>query len=191
MEQDLLLTASDCFILRHIDLLRERKGKLMAETRAETIEKLNLLIKDIDIAMLTTVDKGILRSRPMATQEKRFDGELWFFTSRRTHKAEEIEKDNRVNVSYAAPEDNRYVAMAGTAELVDDRAKMDELWSPTFLSWFPKGLDDPNLILLKVTVEQAEYWDATSSSLVEALGLLKSLVTGERASSTQYAMLSL
>jgi general stress protein 26 len=163
----------------------------MTETRAETIEKLNLLIKDIDIAMLTTVDKGVLRSRPMATPEKKFDGELWFFTSRQTHKAEEIEKDNRANISYAAPEDNRYVAMAGTTQLVDDRAKIDELWSPKYLAWFPKGLEDPNLILLKVTVEQAEYWDATSSSLVEALGLLKSLVTGERATGSSYVFLSL
>lgn len=163
----------------------------MAETRAQTIEKLNLLIKDIEIAMLTTIDRGVLRSRPMATQETDFDGELWFFTSRQTHKAEEIEKDNRVNVSYSDPEDNRYVSMAGTAELVDDRAKMAELWSPKYLAWFPKAIDDPNLILLKVSVEQAEYWDATSSALVEAFGLLKSLVTGERATSGDYAFLSL
>jgi general stress protein 26 len=163
----------------------------MAETRAQTIEKLNLLIKDINIAMLTTIDKGVLRSRPMATQETEFDGELWFFTNKQTHKAEEIEKDNRVNASYSDPEDNRYVSMAGTAELVTDRAKIEELWSPTFLAWFPKGLEDPDLILLKVSVEQAEYWDATASTLVEAIGLLKSLVTGERAASGDYVVLSL
>ena len=162
-----------------------------AESKAQTIEKLNLLIKDIKIAMLTTLDKGVLRSRPMATQETDFDGELWFFTSRQTHKAEEIEKDNRVNVSYAEPDDNRYVSMSGTAELVDDRAKIEEFWRPGYLAWFPKGLEDPNLILLKVSVEQAEYWDATSSSLVEALGLLKSLVTGERATGGDYVVLSL
>jgi general stress protein 26 len=163
----------------------------MAETRAQTIEKLNLLIKDIDIAMLATIDKGVLRSRPMATQETDFDGELWFFTSRQTHTAEEIDKDNRVNVSYSEPADKRYVSMSGTAELVEDRTKIEELWSPTFLAWFPKGLDDQNLILLKVTVEQAEYWDATSSALVEALGLLKSLVTGERATSGDYVFMNL
>ena len=167
----------------------------MAETntepRAQTIEKLNLLVKDIKIAMLTTVDEGILRSRPMATQETDFDGELWFFTSKQTHKAEEIEKDKRVNVAYAEPDDNRYVSMSGTAELVDDRAKLEEFWRPSYLAWFPKGLEDQNLILLKVSVEQAEYWDATSSSLVEALGLIKSLVTGERTTTGDYVVLSL
>lgn len=143
------------------------------------------------MAMLTTIDNGIMRSRPMQTQDGDFDGELWFFTSKQAHKAEEIEKDNRVNVSYAEPDDNRYVSMSGTAQLVDDREKIEELWSPIYLSWFPKGLEDPNLTLLKVSVEHAEYWDATSSSLVEAFGLLKSLVTGERAIGGDHVMLSL
>ncbi len=152
----------------------------MTETRKDTIEKLNEMIKDIRIAMLTTNDGGLLRSRPMATQETEFNGELWFFTGKQTHKAEDIKKDNRVNVSYAEPVDNRFVSMSGTAELIDDREKFEKFWSPLYLAWFPKGLEDSNLALLKVTVEQAEYWDATSSSLVEAFGLLKSLVTGER-----------
>lgn len=164
----------------------------MQDNRKETIEKLNFLIKDIKIAMLTTCDDGVLRSRPMQTQEAEFDGsEVWFFTSKQTHKAEEIEKDNRVCVSYANPEDNSFVSLSGTAKLIDDREKIEELWSPAFLAWFPKGLEDPNIILLKVSVEHAEYWDATSSTLVEALGLLKSMVTGERANGGDHVMLSL
>jgi general stress protein 26 len=162
----------------------------MTETKAETFEKLNFLIKDIKIAMITTIDEGVLRSRPMATQEAEFNGELWFFTSKQTHKAEEIKKDGRVNVSYSAPEDNRYVSLSGTAELVDDREKIEELWNSLYLAWFPKGLEDPNIILLKITVEHAEYWDATSNTLVEAFGLLKSLVTGERAASGEHVVLN-
>jgi general stress protein 26 len=168
------------------------KGRnFMTETKQETIKKLNELIKDIKIAMLTTNDANVLRSRPMATQDTEFNGELWFFTSKQTHKAEEIAKDSRVNVSYSEPDDNRYISMSGMAELVDDRAEIEELWSPVYQAWFPKGLDDPNIILLKITVEQAEYWDATSSSLVEAFGLLKALVTGEQASGGDHAMVSL
>lgn len=163
----------------------------MTDNNQESIEKLNELIKDIKIAMLTTNDANVLRSRPMATQEAEFNGELWFFTSKQTHKAEEIAKDNRVNVSYSEPADNRFVSMSGTAELVDERVKIEELWNPVDQAWFPKGLDDPNIVLLKITVEQAEYRDATSSSLVEASGLLKSLVTGKRAAGGDHAMVSL
>ncbi len=50
--------------------------------------------------MLTTIDTdGVLRSRPMSTQKTEIDGDLWFFTSDKTHKTEEIERENRVNVN--------------------------------------------------------------------------------------------
>ncbi|HEY0426751.1 MAG TPA: pyridoxamine 5'-phosphate oxidase family protein [Pyrinomonadaceae bacterium] len=153
----------------------------MADTRQESIEKLNELIKDIDFAMLTTNDGGVLRSRPMQTQDFEFDGDLWFFTSSETHKAEEIERDNRVNVSYGAPEDNKYVSVSGRGSIVKDQEKIDEYWNDILKAWFPEGKDSPDLVLLKVEVEQAEYWDAPSSKVAQALGFLKALATGERA----------
>ncbi len=157
----------------------------------EILEKLKTIIKDVEVAMLTTIDDGVLRSRPMQTQQAEFNGDLWFFTSSNTHKAEEIKKDNRVNVSYAAPEDNSYVSVSGKAEIVTDKAKMEELWSPILKAWFPQGLEQPDIILIKVTAEQAEYWDSASSSLVQAFGLLKSLVTGEPANGGDHAQISM
>jgi len=163
----------------------------MEDKRQESIQKLNDLIKDVKVAMLTTIDWGILRSRPMQTQEFDFDGDLWFFTSSETHKTEEIEKDRRVNVSYAAPDSNTYVSVTGTAEIVNDRAKIEELWNPIYKAWFPDGLEDPNLILLKVAVEQAEYWDSPSSTLVQVAGFVKAIVTGERADGGENRKISL
>jgi general stress protein 26 len=154
----------------------------MADNKQEAVEKLGNLIENIDFAMLTTVDTdGVLRSRPMSTQEAEFDGTLWFFTSDKTHKVEEIERDNRVNASYAKPEDNVYVSVSGTASIVKDKAKMEELWNPILKAWFPDGLDQPDLCLLKVDVEQAEYWDSPSSTLVQIVGFIKALATGQRA----------
>lgn len=153
----------------------------MEDKRQESIRKLNDLIGDIEVAMLTTIDGGSLRSRPMQTQDFEFDGDLWFFTSSKTHKAEEIERDNRVNVSYAAPGSNSYVSISGTAEIVRDRAKIDEYWNDILKAWFPEGKDSPDLVLLKVAVEQAEYWDSPSSTIVQLAGFVKAMVTGERA----------
>lgn len=153
----------------------------MQDTRQESIKKLNDLIEGIDFAMLTTIDSGVLRSRPMSTQDFEFNGDLWFFTSSKTHKIEEIEKDNRVNVSYAAPDDNTYVSVSGTAEVVKDQAKIDEYWNEILRAWFPEGKDTPDLILLKIEVEQAEYWDSSSSTIVQIVGFLKALATGTRA----------
>jgi len=163
----------------------------MQDTRLESIKKVNDLIKDVQVAMLTTIDWGVLRSRPMQTQEAEFEGDLWFFTSSDTHKTDEIEKDRRVNVSYASPADNSYVSVSGMAEIVKDRAKIEELWNPIYKAWFPEGLDDPNLVLLKVSVEQAEYWDATSSTIVQIVGFVKALVTGERSEGGDHGKVNL
>ncbi len=163
----------------------------MEDKRQESIKKVNDLIKAVQVAMLTTIDWGVLRSRPMQTQEAEFDGDLWFFTSTDTHKTDEIEKDRRVNVSYAAPDSNTYVSVSGTAALVNDKEKIEELWNPIYKAWFPKGLDDPTLILLKVSVEQAEYWDSSSSTIVQVVGFVKALVTGERADGGDHGRVSL
>jgi len=117
----------------------------------------------------------------MSTQQFESDGDLWFFTSDNGHKIDEINSDNRVNVAYSKPEDNTYVSVSGTAEVSKDRAKIEELWSPVLKAWFPEGLEDPTLCLLKVSVEEAEYWEASSSTLVQLFGFVKAMATGQEA----------
>lgn len=144
------------------------------------LEQLREKIKGIRIAMLTTIDDdGSLRSRPMATQETELDGDLWFFTPASSPKVGELDRDHRVNLSYADSDDQRYVSVSGTARLVRDRAKAKELWTPLLKAWFPEGLDDPELALLRVRVEKAEFWDSPSSKMVQLAGFLKAVATGK------------
>ncbi len=150
------------------------------DTNPEAIKKLGELIKDIKFAMMTTVaDDGSLHSRPMTTQQQDFDGDLWFFTGADSLKVEESRINRHVNVSYANPGDQKYVSVSGVAELVRDQAKNRELWNPVYKAWFPKGLDDPELALLKVKVTDAEYWDTPSGKMVQLIGLVKAVATGE------------
>ena len=58
----------------------------------------------------------------MQTQSTPFAGELWFFTGRWSAKTFELDKDQRVNLSYASPDKNTYVSISGTARAVVDRA---------------------------------------------------------------------
>ena len=151
----------------------------MAEEK-DPREHLWKLIKDIKIAMLTTEHaEGWLRSRPMSTQQAEFDGDLWFFTGVDSSKSQEARQHPRVNLAYANPDDNHFLSVSGTAELVRDAAKNKELWNPIFKAWFPKGLDDPNLALLKIHVDHAEFWDSPSSTMVQIAGFLKAMVTGK------------
>lgn len=143
------------------------------------IKLLSDKIKGIRIAMMTTEESdNTLRSRPMATQEMEFDGDLWFFTKADAPKVGDVQQHNRVNISYAKPEDNVFVSVSGTAALVRDSNKIHELWKPFLKAWFPQGLDDPELALLKVNVESAEYWDAPSGTMGRLYSAAKGLATG-------------
>jgi general stress protein 26 len=153
----------------------------MAEQANEHLAKLRELIKEIDFGMLTTVDdEGNLRSRPMSTNgDVEFDGDLWFFTYGSSHKVGEIQRDRHVNVSFADPKRHSYISMSGTAELVRNRQKIQELWKPMLKAWFPKGLDEPDIALLKVSVTKAEYWDSPSNPVANVVGLGTALATGK------------
>ena len=146
----------------------------MAEDRDSDVKKIAELMKGIKFAMLTTTeDNGVLHSRPMATQSVEFDGDLWFFTRSESPKAWEVESHRQVSVTFADPEKSKFLAASGTAELVRDREKMKELWTPVLKIFFPDGIDDPQLALLKVTVETAEYWDSAPTSIGRAFNLTK------------------
>ncbi|MBA3868705.1 MAG: pyridoxamine 5'-phosphate oxidase family protein [Anaerolineae bacterium] len=157
----------------------DKTAKKVNAANPESIQKVRDLIKGIKIAMLTTISNsdGALHSRPMGTQEVEFDGDLWFFTRSDSQKVNELKKDQTVNVSYA--NNPRYVSISGTAQIVDDKAKMKELWNPLFKAWFPDGLDDPTLRLLKVTVKQAEYWDNPGGIVATIIGFAESLINKE------------
>jgi general stress protein 26 len=153
-------------------------------SNSENLKIIREMIKDIDYAMLTTIDsEGKLHSRPMATnKEVEFDGDIWFFTYASSLKVDEINRHHEVNVSYAAPNKQSYVSLTGVAELVRDRNKLEELWQPQLKAWFPKELDEPDIALLKVNVEKAEYWDSPSSIVANAISLAKAVTTGKPAS---------
>ena len=133
--------------------------------REQEIRKLHELIKNIDYGMFTTVDDdGSLHSYPMSKSgEINSEATLWFFTYAASHKVTEIEHYKQVNISFSSPEQQRYVSISGTAQLVKDRTKMQELWKPELQTWFPKGLEEPDIALLQVNISQVNYWDSASS----------------------------
>ena len=117
------------------------------------------LIRGIHIAMLTTIGPdGHLRSRPMATQEADPDGTLWFFVGRSSQIAHDIRHRQQVNVSYAEDGSRSFVSVAGMARLVDDQERCRALWREEFMTWFPLGVGDPDLSLLRIEPEDVERW---------------------------------
>jgi general stress protein 26 len=140
------------------------------------------LIRDIKYGMFTARHgNGQLRSRPMTTLLSRHgehDGVLWFFMSRSAEPALDIEAAPSANVSYADPGRDAYVSVSGRARIVDDPAMKRALWTPLAHAWYPGGPTDPDLALVAVSIDQAEYWDVKTNKAVKLFEMAKAAVTG-------------
>jgi general stress protein 26 len=166
-----------CRIDWHQSLLEEKQ---VTETlnRPQAITKIAEMIKDIRIAMLSTVSpEGTIHSRPMATQEVEFRGELLFLTRQESSKTDEIAHDARVTLNYVDSKTYRFVTLAGHAALSKDPAAIHELWNPLYKAWFPNGENDPEITVIRVNVDQAEYWEAPGNAVMRGYQLLKAAVT--------------
>jgi general stress protein 26 len=153
----------------------------MADTEQERRDKVKEMVTDAKICMLTTMTAdGRHVSRPMALQEVEFDGDLWFFAYADSDLVEQVGVNPQVNVAFSDSKHNNWISISGAAERVDDRAKAEQLWNPLLKAWFPDGLQTPELTLVKVHADSAEYWEAAhSSKVVTLLGYAKAAVTGK------------
>lgn len=153
----------------------------MTESNSQ-LYQLATMIKDIKIAMLTTVsDEGALHSRPMATQNiipSEFDGRLWFFTKEESLKVHDIDHFKNVNLSYAAPDKNHYVSISGRARITVDKNCIKEFWTPALEAWFD-GPEDPQIALIEVEVEDAHVWDGPSNKIIQLFEMARSFFNGK------------
>jgi general stress protein 26 len=150
----------------------------MSHSHTGDLSKLIELVRDIRVALLTTVDReGGFHTRPVQTLQADADGTLWFFTDWSSPKADELQHDVRVNLGYADPAKNLYVSVSGSGRLLRDVQKAKELWSIEQRAYYPEGPEDARLAVLRVTMQRAEYWIAPgrTSHLIAAV---KAAVTG-------------
>jgi general stress protein 26 len=158
----------------------------------EAVKKFQDLVKDVSVCMFTTLDSEYnITSRPMSTVEVDEEGNAWFFTNEFSEKIQEVSKDNVVNLIYAHPSKNIYVNVKGTCTVIIDRKRMEQLWEPGMKKWFPDGLDDAKICLLKVTTESAYYWNIASSRMGVFFRGLKSVAKGDRYKEGETGKLSL
>jgi general stress protein 26 len=151
-----------------------------ASADPKALHKLQELVREIGVSMMTTViPDGALRSRPMVTVDFEEDGVIWFFTADDSGKADDLDLEHGVNLSYADPHKHRYVSVTGNANIVRDAERARKLWKSSLKTYFPRGLEDPHLALLAVRIETAEFWDAPSSKMVRFFTAAKTPRTGE------------
>ncbi len=147
---------------------------------AEGIKKLKEMVEDIDICLFCTnlkTDDGST-CRPMGTQDVDENGNLWFFSDINSDKNKEIRENKNVQLFYSHPGKSSYIVVNGEAEIIIDKNKTAEIWSPLVKTWFKGGKEDPNISIIKVNTHSAYYWDVAGNKMINFFKMIASVATG-------------
>ena len=149
-------------------------------TGEDALAKLHEMLKDFPIAFMVTVNGGDVTARPIGVvgDHADFDGTLWFITDKRSRKVSAIESGAITTLLFQNDKEGNYLQLAGRAAVVDDRRKLEELYTTLQRTWFPNGLDDPDITLVRFDAVEGNYWDQHDSLVRLATAFAKSLVTG-------------
>lgn len=146
----------------------------------EAIDKLKELVEEINICLFCTnlkINDGAT-CRPMGAQKVCDQGNIWFFSEVQSDKNREIKQEKHVQLFFSHPGKSSYLVVYGEAEIIIDKIKTYELWTPLAKIWFKEGKDDPNISIIKVKPTTAYYWDTDGNRMINFFKMVASLATG-------------
>jgi len=137
------------------------------------------LVKSFDVAMLTTHQAKEMHARPMVIARLDKGMDAYLLTDTDSVKVEEIDKNPHALLSFQSA--RQFASVKGEITFDHDRALLKTLWKETWKVWFPKGIDDPNIAVLKFTAQEGEYWDNSGlKGLKYVFEAAKAYIAGER-----------
>ena len=140
------------------------------------------LIKPIRFAMLThRHPDGSLHSHPMTMQNHSLTpGEpLYFFVSRKTELGQRLQTDGNVCVSFGDLKEDIWVSISGQARISESLDTKRRLFNALEKAWYPGGPTDPDLQLVEVDIEHAEYWNIKESKTRQLFRIASAAVSGQ------------
>jgi general stress protein 26 len=146
----------------------------------EGIDKLKHLVAEINICLFCTnlkTDDGS-NCRPMIAQKVCDQGNIWFLSEMYSDINAVIKNDRHVQLFFSHPGKSSYLVVNGKAEIIIDRQKAEELWTPQVKTWIKGGKDDPNISIIKVKPINAYYWDTEGNKMINFLKIVASVATG-------------
>ena len=151
----------------------------------DTRHKLIEILQKFDTVMVVNEGRdGTLHGRPMAVADITPSGELWFVTSRDSEKAREVAEEARTVVT--GQQHGAYVSITGRMDVVNDRERVHALWKDAWKVWFPNGVSDPEIVLLRLDPDAGEYWSTGGTAGIRYLfEAAKALVNGDRPATTE------
>ena len=84
------------------------------------------------------------------------DGDIYFFTTLSSELIRELTENNQVNLSFIK-QDHNFISISGVTQVIKNKAGLVRFWHSCYEKWIPDGLNNPSIILLKVSLISAEH----------------------------------
>lgn len=157
----------------------------------EARRKMEDLADEIHICMFCTMSgEGFMHSQPMTTMQVEEDGPIWFFTSKQTEVGGELNANQHVCLNYSDPRSNAYLCIVGNATMIEDPDKVKEFWNPIVGEFFPDGISDNDLALIKVTPIEASYWDVRTKKMETLFEMIDSMLSHDKPMESEHGKLN-
>lgn len=147
----------------------------------EALKKMKEIAEETQTCFFCTNIKtgSPLSVRPMSVQKVDDEGNLWFLSSKDSHKDTEIHQDDHVHLLFQESHHSGFLNVYGNAFISEDKAKIKELWEPILKAWFTEGEDDPRISVIKVVPTEAYYWDNKHGNAIAFIKQTASAVVGK------------
>ncbi len=147
--------------------------------KASTEKKLWDEIEDTRFGMV-----GLTKSRdhfqPMTSFAEPETGKLWFYTQDSGDLAIAASKGVEAMYVFMSKDRQMQACIRGTLSALRDNLHRDKFWNPVVSAWFPKGKDDPNLIMLCLDCEESQVWISEVGTVKFGFEIAKANLTGSR-----------
>lgn len=147
---------------------------------SDAVKKLQDMAKEVRVCMFCTYDSSNrLQTAPMSANKVDDDGNIWFISDKNSKRNTDLAGNNTTDLIFGDPAKENYISVHGTSEILFDKEIIKELWNPIIKTWFQGGVDDPNISVIKVTTDDAYYWDTKHGKMVSFIKIMAGAVTGK------------
>ena len=99
-----------------------------------------------------------------ASLDKDANHAIWFFTGR----DHPLARMGSATATFMGKGHDMFARFTGTLSEETSRERLDKQWSNFVEAWFPGGKDDPNLLMLRMDLGDAELWSGDQGLLTTA-----------------------
>ena len=118
-------------------------------------------------------------TRPMSIQKVDESGNFWFLSANDSHKNQEIQTDNRVQLLFQGSPHSDFLSIRGEASISTDKELIKELWEPIIKTWFTGGVEDPRITVIKVETIDGYYWDNKHGNAIAFIKMAAGAIMGK------------